>query len=161
VAGLPDRDAAIASRLGVAISTVRASRTPHPSATGDLNPYLQSHPSLLTGLGTPVANLFVPDLVAYNGPGTAYAGAKVGPLQNATLSSTWTSGGSVTNAFNVFSALTGTNSGLGHAQASTTGTDLSSPTTPGAGLATPLTSPSAANHPLATTPATAAGSWPP
>ena len=38
--------------------------------------------NLVTGLGTPVANLLVPDLVAYQGPGTTYAGPTVGPLQN-------------------------------------------------------------------------------
>ena len=37
----------------------------------------------MTGLGTPVANLLVPDLVAYQGPGTTYAGPTVGPLQDA------------------------------------------------------------------------------
>ena len=45
--------------------------------------------NLVTGLGTPVANLMVPDLIAYQGPGTTYAGPTVGPLQDATLSSTW------------------------------------------------------------------------
>jgi hypothetical protein len=38
--------------------------------------------NLVTGLGTPVANLLVPDLVAYHGPGTSYAGPTVGRLQN-------------------------------------------------------------------------------
>ena len=37
----------------------------------------------MTGLGTPVANLLVPDLVAYQGPGTTYSGPTVGPLQDA------------------------------------------------------------------------------
>ena len=46
--------------------------------------------NLVTGLGTPVANLLVPDLIAYQGPGTTYAGPTVGRLQDATLSSTWT-----------------------------------------------------------------------
>ena len=44
--------------------------------------------NLVTGLGTPVANLLVPDLVAYHGPGTSYAGPTVGPLQDATLTAT-------------------------------------------------------------------------
>ena len=39
--------------------------------------------NLVTGLGTPVANLLVPDLIAYQGPGTTYAGPTVGPLQDA------------------------------------------------------------------------------
>ena len=36
--------------------------------------------NLVTGLGTPVANLLVGDLVAYQGPGTIYAGPTVGAL---------------------------------------------------------------------------------
>ena len=47
--------------------------------------------NLVTGLGTPVANLLVPDLIAYQGPGTTYAGPTVGPLQNANLVNTGTS----------------------------------------------------------------------
>ena len=35
---------------------------------------------LVTGLGTPVANLLVPDLIAYQGPGTSYSGSTVTPL---------------------------------------------------------------------------------
>ena len=49
--------------------------------------------NLVTGLGTPVANLLVRDLIAYQGPGTTYAGPTVGPLQDATLVDTWSSGG--------------------------------------------------------------------
>ena len=45
--------------------------------------------NLVTGLGTPVANLMVPDLIAYQGPGTTYAGPTVGPLLDATLDATW------------------------------------------------------------------------
>ena len=45
--------------------------------------------NLVTGLGTPVANLMVPDLIAYQGPGTTYAGPTVSPLQDATLYSNW------------------------------------------------------------------------
>jgi len=38
--------------------------------------------NLVTGLGTPVANLLVNDLVAYHGPGSSYSGPTVGPLQS-------------------------------------------------------------------------------
>src|SRR5271167_2495652 len=41
--------------------------------------------NLVTGLGTPVANLLVPDLVAYQGAGTIYIGPTVGALQDTTL----------------------------------------------------------------------------
>ena len=44
--------------------------------------------NLVTGLGTPVANLLVGDLVAYQGPGTTYSGPTVGALQDATLVNT-------------------------------------------------------------------------
>ncbi len=73
--------------------------------------------NLVTGLGTPVANLMVPDLIAYHGPGTSYAGPTVSRLQDATLSGgAWTNGGGTTNAFNVFSALTATGSGFSEVQ---------------------------------------------
>ncbi|HKM54433.1 MAG TPA: S53 family peptidase, partial [Isosphaeraceae bacterium] len=75
--------------------------------------------NLVTGLGTPVANLMVPDLIAYHGPGTTYAGPTVSPLQDATLYSNWSNGGgttNATNAFNVFNALTATGSGFSGVQ---------------------------------------------
>jgi hypothetical protein len=72
--------------------------------------------NLVTGLGTPVANLMVPDLIAYQGPGTTYAGPTVSPLQDATLYSNWSNGGGATNAFNVFSALTATGRGFSEVQ---------------------------------------------
>ena len=61
--------------------------------------------NLVTGLGTPVANRLVPDLVAYQGPGTTYSGPTVGPLQDATLSNTGTTGGGAMDVFSVFDAL--------------------------------------------------------
>ena len=61
--------------------------------------------NLVTGLGTPIANSLVPDLVAYQGPGTTYSGPTVGPLQDATLSGSWTPGGDTMNVFSVFNAL--------------------------------------------------------
>ena len=60
----------------------------------------------MTGLGTPVANRLVPDLVAYQGPGTSYAGPTVGPLQDATLSDPGPAGGGEMDVFSVFDALT-------------------------------------------------------
>jgi len=61
--------------------------------------------NLVTGLGTPIAGSLVPDLVAYNGPGTTYSGPTVGPLQDATLSGSWTPGGGETDVFSVFDAM--------------------------------------------------------
>jgi hypothetical protein len=61
--------------------------------------------NLVTGLGTPVANLLVPDLVAYQGSATTYAGPTVGPLQDATLGDTGTGGGGPIDVFSVFDAL--------------------------------------------------------
>jgi hypothetical protein len=62
--------------------------------------------NLVTGLGTPVANGLVSDLAAYQGVGTTYAGALVGPLQDASLSAGWTGGGGPLDVFSVFNALT-------------------------------------------------------
>jgi hypothetical protein len=62
--------------------------------------------NLLTGLGSPVANLLVPDLVAYQGPGSlANAGPTVAPIQAAGLVNSGVAGPSdagPTNAFSVF-----------------------------------------------------------
>ncbi|HKM56861.1 MAG TPA: S53 family peptidase, partial [Isosphaeraceae bacterium] len=44
--------------------------------------------NLVTGLGTPVANLLVNDLVAYHGPGASYSGSTVGLLQNTSPTNT-------------------------------------------------------------------------
>ena len=62
--------------------------------------------NLVTGLGTPVASSLVPDLVAYQGPGTSYAGPGVGPLQDATLVDPMSTGGGPIDVFSVFDALT-------------------------------------------------------
>jgi hypothetical protein len=72
--------------------------------------------NLVTGLGSPVANLLVPDLIAYQGPATTYSGPTVGPLQNATLTNTGTSSSSPLDVFSVFDSLTVPRSGFGHAQ---------------------------------------------
>jgi hypothetical protein len=62
--------------------------------------------NLVTGLGTPVANLLVPDLIAYQGAGTVYSGATVGPLQNGGLIDTGAGSGGTSDVFSVFDALT-------------------------------------------------------
>jgi hypothetical protein len=67
--------------------------------------------NLVTGLGTPVANLLVPDLVAYQGPGTTYSGPTVGPLQDANLVSTGASTGSPIDVFSVFDSFMVTSNG--------------------------------------------------
>jgi hypothetical protein len=82
--------------------------------------------NLVTGLGTPVANLLVSDLVAYQGPGTTYAGPTVGALQDATLDATWSDGGDTQNVFSVLNAFTVSNIGITHGQGTgTVGTPLS------------------------------------
>ena len=91
-------------------------------ASGDNGYYANPGYNLVTGLGTPVANLLVADLVAYQGPGTTYAGTPVGALQNATLDSNWSSGGGTTDSFIVFNAIQvasglGSDHGLGAAGA--------------------------------------------
>ena len=72
--------------------------------------------NLVTGLGTPKANLLVPDLVAYHGPGTIYAGPTVGPLQDATFVDPGASGGGGSDALSAFGSITVTNQGPGWAQ---------------------------------------------
>ncbi len=69
--------------------------------------------NLVTGLGTPEASSLVPDLVAYQGPGTSYAGPGVGPLQDATLVDTTSAGGGPIDVFSVFDALTVRSPGAG------------------------------------------------
>jgi len=83
--------------------------------------------NLVTGLGTPVANLLVPDLVAYQGPGTSYPGAAVGPLQDANLANTGASAGGPINVFSVFDSLTITSNGLGCPRDQSISTDFNSP----------------------------------
>ena len=83
--------------------------------------------NLVTGLGTPLANLLVPDLVAYHGPGTTYGGPTVGPLQNASLVTTGASAGCPIDVFGVFDSLTVASYGLGGAQSQLPSTDISSP----------------------------------
>jgi subtilase family serine protease len=68
--------------------------------------------NLVTGLGTPVANLLVSDLVAYQGPGTSYSGPTVGSLQCKSLDGNWTGSGGPINVFSVFDSLMVTSVGL-------------------------------------------------
>jgi hypothetical protein len=74
--------------------------------------------NLVTGLGTPVANLLVSDLVAYQGPGTVYNGPTVGPLQSTSLDTNWTGSGGPINVFSVFDSLTVTSAGINHTRPS-------------------------------------------
>jgi len=77
--------------------------------------------NLVTGLGTPVANLLVSDLVAYQGPGTSYPGPSVGPLQDANLVDPTAAAGGPLDVFSVFDSFTLASNGVGHAEA--VGTD--------------------------------------
>ncbi|MFI5459371.1 MAG: choice-of-anchor Q domain-containing protein [Isosphaerales bacterium] len=100
--------------------------------------------NLVTGLGTPVANLLVPDLIKYQGPGTSYAGSTVAGLQNAGLVNTGTSDGGPMDVFSVFNSLTVAINGLGGAQDQVSITGLSSPlnqTPPPAGAGRTAASP--------------------
>ncbi len=76
--------------------------------------------NLVTGLGTPVANLLVPDLVAYDGPGTTYSGPTVGALQNANLVNAGMSDSGPMDVFSVFDSLTVTSNGVNRNGAVTT-----------------------------------------
>ena len=81
--------------------------------------------NLVTGLGTPVANLLVPDLIAYHGPGTSYSGPTVTPLQNAGLVNTGTKDSGPIDVFSVFDALTFSANGFGDALGQVSSTDQS------------------------------------
>ena len=85
--------------------------------------------NLVTGLGTPVANLLVNDLVAYHGPGTSYSGPTVGPLQNTTLTNTGAgSGGKMdVSMSSVFDSFTVTSNGAGYATDQSPSTYANSP----------------------------------
>ncbi len=71
--------------------------------------------NLVTGLGTPMANLLVPDLIAYQGAGTAYSGSTVAPLQNSGLVNTGSGDSGAMDVFSVFDSFTLANVGLSHA----------------------------------------------
>jgi hypothetical protein len=64
--------------------------------------------NLVTGLGTPQANVLVPDLVAYHGSGTTYSGPTVAAITNAGLVDSGTGAGDATQVFSVFDALMAT-----------------------------------------------------
>ncbi len=72
--------------------------------------------NLVTGLGTPVANVLVPDLIAYQGPGTTYSGATVAPMQSSGLVNTGSSDSGSMDVFSVFDALPTKGALNGHAQ---------------------------------------------
>jgi len=100
--------------------------------------------NLVTGLGTPVANLLVADLVAYQGPGTSHPGPGVGPLQDASLVDPTAASGGPIDVFSVFDSLTVASNGIGHAGAAGTGSanraivKINAPGSPTAGSMTPL-----------------------
>jgi hypothetical protein len=59
---------------------------------------------LVTGLGTLVGDLLVPDLTAYQGPGTAYAAPVIGPSQDAALANDWGGHSSTTTVISTATA---------------------------------------------------------
>jgi hypothetical protein len=61
--------------------------------------------NVVIGLGTPVADRLVPDLIAYQGPWATYAGPTVGPLQNTKLVSTRAASSGPIDVFSVFDSL--------------------------------------------------------
>ncbi|MFI5455600.1 MAG: hypothetical protein ACHRXM_09125 [Isosphaerales bacterium] len=83
--------------------------------------------NVVTGLGTPVANVLVPDLIAYQGTGTTYTGSTVAPLQNSGLVITGSSGSGGNQVLSVFDFLTVTGNGFGYAQGQVLSAGLSSP----------------------------------
>jgi hypothetical protein len=72
--------------------------------------------NLVTGLGTPVANLVVSDLVAYQSGTFVASGPTVGALQSTNLVNTGVAGSGTTNVFAVFDSLLDMGNGLGLGQ---------------------------------------------
>jgi hypothetical protein len=72
--------------------------------------------NLVTGLGTPIANFLVSDLINYQGPSTTYSGPTVGALQNSTLDSTWSTGGGTSNSFAIFDVVSQSSGGVSSGQ---------------------------------------------
>jgi hypothetical protein len=72
--------------------------------------------NLVTGLGTPVANTLVSDLVAYQSGTFVASGPTVGPLSNANLVNTGAAGSGTTNVFAVFDSLIDMGNGPGLGQ---------------------------------------------
>ncbi len=84
--------------------------------SGGTNGYaVEAGYNLVTGLGTPVANLLVSDLVAYQSGTFVASSPTVGPLQSANLVNTGTAGGGTEDVFNVFDSVIDTGNGLGSA----------------------------------------------
>jgi len=80
--------------------------------------------NLVTGLGTPVADQLVPDMVAGNYPTTGQV-APIAPGLNANSGYNGSGSGGTTNVINVFAALTATGDGIGNARDSALATSLS------------------------------------
>ncbi len=73
--------------------------------------------NLVTGLGTPVANLLVSDLVAYQTGTLVASGPTVAPLQNSELVNTGPSDSGTMDVFSVFDSITVTQTGFTHGRA--------------------------------------------
>jgi subtilase family serine protease len=113
-AGQPNLDASTPTEAHQALYSLPQSD--YNVITSGTNGYnANSGYNLVTGLGTPAASSLVPDLVAYQGAGTTYAGPTVGPLQDATLTDTGAIDAGPINVISVFDSFTVSASGHGHA----------------------------------------------
>ena len=81
----------------------------------------------MTGLGTPVANLLVPDLIAYQGTSPTNATASAGSGSGTGQGST-----NAFNAFNVFDAVRGGSGGIGDLPTAVMGAPATAGAAPGA-----------------------------
>jgi hypothetical protein len=86
--------------------------------------------NLVTGLGTPIANKLVSDLVAYHGPTTTYTGPTVGFLQDTTYTNTGGVGSGGIDAVTVFHSFVVSGNVHGHSQLVGSGSKLGSPKVP-------------------------------
>ena len=112
----------------------------------------------MTGLGTPVANLLVPDLIAYQGPGTSSSGPTVAPIQNAGLVDTGASDGGPMDEFSVFDVLTVIGASLGYDRQNGDGGVLSSHVAKTQGIGETIQKSTARDVIIASAPLVAGGS---
>ena len=115
-AGEPAFDSASPTQIQQALYILPQSDY-HVIASGSNGYAATSGYNLVTGLGTPVANLLVPDLIAYQGAGTSYSGPTVAAIQSAGLVDADPIASVTTDVFSVFDSFTFTSNSTAHALA--------------------------------------------
>jgi hypothetical protein len=106
-AGKPALESASSSPTGTQQALYSLPQRDYNAITSGYNGYSAGPGyNLVTGLGSPVASSLLSDLVAYQGPGTSYSGAPVGPIQSGELVNTLVNADTSTSVQNVFDSFT-------------------------------------------------------